>query len=420
MAILKNTANQKVAVFAYTAATGAAKTGDAANITAYLSKDWGAAAAVTDTNPTEMDATNMPGWYAFDLSQAETNAEVLVLAPKSATAGVVVDQVQVFTQAAAVPAAADIRSAVGLAAANLDTQLGDVPTVAEFNARTLPSADYFDAATDTVANVTAVGSVTGAVGSVTGAVGSVTGNVGGNVAGSVGSVTGAVGSVTGNVGGSVTGSVGSVAVGGITAASIATDAIDADALAANAVAEIQAGLSTLDAAGIRTAVGLAAANLDTQLGDVPTNAELAVALAAADDAVLAAIAALNNLSQAQAQTAAAAALTAYDAATGADVTNATTGLATTEALGDVPTNAELTAALGGLNDIAVADILAAAYEGAETIQSYLRLTRAALVGESTGGGTGTRTFRDAADTKARITATVDGSSNRTLVTTDAT
>jgi hypothetical protein len=58
--------------------------------------------------------------------------------------------------------------------------------------------------------------------------------------------------------------------------------------------------TTLDLdATIRAAVGLAAANLDTQIGDLPTNAELATALAAADDAVLAAIAALNNLSAAQ-------------------------------------------------------------------------------------------------------------------------
>lgn len=38
--------------------------------------------------------------------------------------------------------AAGVRSAVGLAAANLDTQLGDIPTVAELNARTLPAASY--------------------------------------------------------------------------------------------------------------------------------------------------------------------------------------------------------------------------------------------------------------------------------------
>lgn len=59
------------------------------------------------------------------------------------------------------------------------------------------------------------------------------------------------------------------------------------------------GGSGLDAAGVRAAVGLASANLDMQLGDLPTNADLATALSTADDAVLAAIAALNNLSAAQ-------------------------------------------------------------------------------------------------------------------------
>ena len=65
----------------------------------------------------------------------------------------------------------------------------------------------------------------------------------------------------------------------------------------------------ITAAGIRTAVGLASANLDTQLDPLPTNAELATALATADDAVLAAIAALNNLSSAGAASAVTTALT---------------------------------------------------------------------------------------------------------------
>jgi len=39
--------------------------------------------------------------------------------------------------------AAGTRTAIGLAAANLDTQLADIPTVSEFDARTLASADYF-------------------------------------------------------------------------------------------------------------------------------------------------------------------------------------------------------------------------------------------------------------------------------------
>jgi hypothetical protein len=70
--------------------------------------------------------------------------------------------------------------------------------------------------------------------------------------------------------------------------------------------------------------------------DPPTHAELTSGLAAADDAVLAAIAALNNLSSAQAQTAAAAALTAYDP----------------------PTHAELTAGLAAADDAVLAAIAA--------------------------------------------------------------
>lgn len=106
-----------------------------------------------------------------------------------------------------------------------------------------------------------------------------------------------------------------------------------------AVRQDVTGGGGLDAAGVRAAIGLASANLDTQLGtidttadailvdtnelqtdwanggrldlildarasqtsvdDLPTNAELATALAGADDATLAAIAALNNLSAAQ-------------------------------------------------------------------------------------------------------------------------
>lgn len=38
--------------------------------------------------------------------------------------------------------AAGVRAAIGLASANLDTQLADIPTVSEFNARTLAAADY--------------------------------------------------------------------------------------------------------------------------------------------------------------------------------------------------------------------------------------------------------------------------------------
>ena len=61
--------------------TGLPITGDAANITAKISKDSGAFASVADTNPTELDATNAAGVYVFDLSQAETNGNVLTIVP---------------------------------------------------------------------------------------------------------------------------------------------------------------------------------------------------------------------------------------------------------------------------------------------------------------------------------------------------
>jgi len=97
-----------------------------------------------------------------------------------------------------------------MASANLDTQLADLPTVAEFEARTLVAAAYFDAATDAVANVTTVGSVTGSVGSVTSPVtaGTVTDKTGYSLISSglnavtswavtlIGNLTGSVGSVT--------------------------------------------------------------------------------------------------------------------------------------------------------------------------------------------------------------------------------
>lgn len=67
----------------------------------------------------------------------------------------------------------------------------------------------------------------------------------------------------------------------------------------------------LDATGVRSAVGLASANLDTQLASKATSTNVT----SAQTAITTAIGALNNLSQAQAQSAAAAAITAADLVT---------------------------------------------------------------------------------------------------------
>src|SRR5436853_6554933 len=88
--MLKNVASQKLIVFAFDATTNLPKTGDAANLTAYVSKDYGAVTVLGDTSATEMDATNAKGYYLFDLTQTETNADTLLFSAKSATSNIVV------------------------------------------------------------------------------------------------------------------------------------------------------------------------------------------------------------------------------------------------------------------------------------------------------------------------------------------
>ena len=60
------------------------------------------------------------------------------------------------------------------------------------------------------------------------------------------------------------------------------------------------------------------------------------------------------------------------------------------------------------------------YEGTLTQRQIMRILLAAIAEKSAGGGTTTITFRDNADTKNRISATVDSSGNRTAITLDGT
>ncbi len=109
------------------------------------------------------------------------------------------------------------------------------------------------------------------------------------------------------------------------------------------VASLQQGPSGgLDAAGIRAAIGLAAANLDTQLDALPTAAENAAA------------------------------------------------------------------------------VMSSTVEGTFDLTESARLWNAALAGKASGLAGTTATFRDLADTKDRIVATVDADGNRTAITRDVT
>lgn len=83
----KNVAGKWI-VFAYGlpdhANDGQPITGDAANITANIRIDGGAANAVDDVNPTELE----DGYYVFDITAAEANGDLLSIHPASSTANV--------------------------------------------------------------------------------------------------------------------------------------------------------------------------------------------------------------------------------------------------------------------------------------------------------------------------------------------
>ena len=126
--MFKNVASQKILVFAWDTVSEAAKTGDAAQISAQISKDCGASAATDDVNPTELDATDHPGVYFFDILQEESNADMVIVSAVSATDNIILRPVIIYTRPVA-------------------------PTSAEFELRTLPSAEYVVVG-DTIAGVT--------------------------------------------------------------------------------------------------------------------------------------------------------------------------------------------------------------------------------------------------------------------------
>ena len=150
-----------------------------------------------------MDATNAPGLYVFDLTQAETNADKLVFSGKSATANVKVIPVTVYTRPASF---SSLVIANGCVDADVERFAG--------------TAGTFASGRPEVSNVS-------------------------------GNVSGSVASVTGNVGGNVTGSVGSVASGGISRASFAAET-GLQTVRSNTAQAGASGTITLDASASAT------------------------------------------------------------------------------------------------------------------------------------------------------------------------
>lgn len=112
--LFKNVAGQKVPVFAYNKTTGVAVTGDAANITAHISKDGAAGVASTDVNPTQIGG----GWYVFDLTQEESDCDLFLLYAVSGTSNVLVTGLSGYTTGGAIPQAGVAAAATALSTAN--------------------------------------------------------------------------------------------------------------------------------------------------------------------------------------------------------------------------------------------------------------------------------------------------------------
>jgi len=240
--------------------------------------------AHSDNTAFEIDGTDQPGVYRVDWPDAAfaSGVDNVYLTVKVATAFTETLHVRLISATrglagTALPAAA-ADAAGGLIISDAGGLDADAQIVTKINDILVDTAEI-GAAGAGLTNINLPNQTMDIIGSITG---NLSGSVG-SVTGAVGSVTGAVGSVTGAVG-SVTGAVGSVGAGGITASSFAANAITAAKLDPDVTTELQAGLAT----------ATAVTTLQTSVDDLPTNAELATALAGADDAVLAAVSDVDN------------------------------------------------------------------------------------------------------------------------------
>lgn len=134
---------------------------------------------------------------------------------------------------------------------------------------------------------------------------------------------------------------------------------------------VASGAASVSATGVRSAVGLASANLDTQLTAIDDYLDTEVAAIKAKT---------DNLPASPAATS------------------------------DIPT--------ADANADALLD-RAAGVETGLTVRQAMRLMAAALFGKASGLDTTTAVYRDTNDSKNRISATVDSDGNRTDVTLDA-
>jgi hypothetical protein len=365
-----------------------------------VSKDAG---TFTDCTNEATEIATSSGVYYLDLTAAEMNADTVSVIVKTTSTGAKTTVLVMYP---------------------LET--ADMPVDVLSISGDSTAADNLEAAADgtgynlgggsvVAASVTgAVGSVTGSVGSVTGAVGSVTGNVGGNVVGSVASVTARVTANTDQLAGqTVTAAAGvtfptsvasptNITGGTLTTVGTVTNAVTVGTNNDKTGYSLtQAFPSNFSSLAITAGGSVTAGTVSDKTGysltqTFPTHfQDMEIA---ANGHVTASVASLSN-----------------NAITASSIQ----GGAITAAKFDVGAIDAAALASDAATEIATA-VLASTVESTETLLGSVRLMRAALVGKLSGAATTTVTIRDAADSKARITATVTADGDRTAVTTDAT
>lgn len=455
--MFKNVASQKLIVYAFDSTTNLPKTGDSANLTAYVSKDYGSVTVLTDTSATEMDSTNGKGYYLFDLTQSETNGDCLLFSAKSSTANIVV---------IAVPAVVFTLPSTGILA----------PTT---SGRTLDVSAGGEAGIDW-ANI---GSPTTTVG-LSGTTVKTATDVETDTADIQSRLPAAL------VSGRIDASVGAMAANTLTASALATDAVGE--IADGVWDEALSGHLTVGTTGRAVWVSGAVLDETTSTGTPTTTTMQLTAGSGTDDyyndleiiplsgavagqarvitdytgatktvtidepwtsapasgvAVLIRATHKNSINQIQAAVWNADMATyvgagtfgeagnSYWASTYSDIQTVLANLATTDGKVDtidnivtgidsvtdkLDTTMELDGMVYRFTTNALETAINSEIESGYSLAESTRLQNAVLLGKVSGGGTTTEIFRDIADTKNRVTATVDASGNRTAITLDET
>ncbi|MER8567623.1 hypothetical protein NKH85_17085 [Mesorhizobium sp. M0924] len=368
------------------------------SFTVYRSRNGGTATVYTTPTITELSASNQPGVYCLLIDEDTTiastsDAEEYVVHITQASMAPVTRVLELFRRdtTSGTTALVDANGRV-----DVIKIAGTTQTARDIGASVLLSSGTGTGQVSLTAGIAAV-NATQIAGS---AVNTASAQLGVNVVNAGGTAWNS-GAITANT----------FAAGAITAAKFAANALDAVWSTTTRVLTAGTnivlakgtgvtGFNDLDASGVRGAVGLASANLDTQLAALSTN----------DGTINTNVLAVNTKLGAPAGASVSADIAAIKSDTGAIKTKTDNLPAAPAAVSDIPTaNANADALLDR----------AAGIETGLTPRQGFRLWSAALLGKASGLGTGTAIYRSTTDTKDRINASVDADGNRLSVNLDA-